>query len=70
VFRIKKTFEKGYTSNWVEEIIIISDRYRRSPPVYVLKDLLDDLIEDIFYEYNLQKVQTRKQITIYYWKNT
>jgi len=59
--KLKRTFEKGYTPNWTEEIFIISDRYRRSPPVYVLKDLLDDPIEGIFYEYELQKVQTRKK---------
>jgi len=59
--KVKRTFEKGYTPNWTKEIFIISDRYRRTPPVYVLKDLLDDPIEGIFYEYELQKVQTFKK---------
>jgi len=63
--KVKRTFEKGYTPNWTEEIFIISDRYRRSAPVYVLKDMLDDPIEGIFYEYELQKVQTRKKEELY-----
>jgi hypothetical protein len=57
--RISKTkgvFEKGYTPNWTIEIFKITKQIPRVPPVYRIKDLLDDEIDGIFYEAELQKV--------------
>jgi hypothetical protein len=57
--RISKTkgvFEKGYTPNWTIEIFKITKQIPRVPPVYRIRDLLDDEIDGIFYEAELQKV--------------
>ena len=52
----KGVFEKGYTPNWTHEIFVIKQRLPRSPPVYIIHDLNEKLIEGIFYEQELQKV--------------
>ena len=52
----KKIFEKGYTPNWSQEVFIITERIPRNPPVYKIKDLLDEPISGIFYEKELQKI--------------
>ena len=51
----KKTFEKGYTPNWPEEIFIITDQFNKSPVTYTIKDLKGENIEGSFYEPELQK---------------
>jgi transposase InsO family protein len=56
ISKTKGTFEKGYTPNWTIEIFKITQRLPRVPPVYRIKDLLDDEIDGIFYEAELQKV--------------
>lgn len=56
ISREKTTFRKGYRSNWTEEIFIIEKVIRRTPTVYVLKDLQNETIEGTFYEPELQKV--------------
>ena len=35
----KKTFEKGYTPNWSEELFVIDKQLHTSPVTYSLKDL-------------------------------
>lgn len=53
----KHTFQKGYESNWSDEIFIITSVILRSPwVVYTLKDLEDESITGTFYEKELQKV--------------
>ena len=49
-------FEKGYTENWTEEVFIITGREVRVPPIYRIKDLLDNVSPCFFYEYELQKI--------------
>jgi len=63
--KVKRTFEKGYTPNWTEEIFIISQQYPRNPSVYTLKDQMNDPIEGIFYEQELQKVKSGKSNELY-----
>lgn len=53
----KKTFEKGYTPRWTEEVFIISKVLYTDPPTYKIKDLNDEEIEGSFYEPELQKTQ-------------
>ena len=56
--RAKAAFEKDYEAEWSEEIFQI---YRvldwRNPHVYELRDLADEVIDSIFYEQELARVE-------------
>ena len=58
ISRAKVAFEKGYEAKWSEEIFQI---YRildwRNPHVYELQDLADEVIDGIFYEQELARVE-------------
>ncbi|KAF4518578.1 hypothetical protein B566_EDAN015729 [Ephemera danica] len=56
ISREKHVFEKGYVTNFSEEIFKIHKILYRIPIVYVITDLNGDVIEGTFYEYELQKV--------------
>ena len=57
ITKYKQVFQKGYESNWSNEIFIISSVIDRSPwVVYTLKDLQNETIVGTFYERELQKV--------------
>ena len=51
----KKTFEKGYTTRWTEEIFTIVEVKRSRPPTYKIVDLNGEEIKGSFYEPELQK---------------
>ena len=51
----KKTFEKGYTTRWTEEIFTIVEVKRTSPVTYKIADLNREEIKGSFYEPELQK---------------
>ena len=51
----KKTFEKGYTPKWTEEVFIISKAQNTSPVTYKMKDYNGEEIQGTFYEQELQK---------------
>ena len=51
----KKTFEKGYTTRWTEEIFTIAKVKRTSLVTYRIADLNGEEITDTFYEPELQK---------------
>ena len=51
----KKTFEKGYTTRWTEEIFTIVEVKRTKPPTYKIADLNGEEIKGTFYEPELQK---------------
>ena len=51
----KKTFEKGYTTRWTEEIFTIVEVRRTQPPMYEIADLNGEEIKGTFYEPELQK---------------
>ena len=51
----KKTFEKGYTTRWTEEIFTIVEVKRTSPVTYKSADLNGEEIRGTFYEPELQK---------------
>ena len=53
----KRLFKKGYKMNWTEEIFQIVNQLPRTPVVYEVHDLLERLIEGVFYEKELQKVK-------------
>ena len=47
---LKNTFEKGYTSNWSEQIYIIVDIKTSNVHYYYLKDLNGNKSRNLFYE--------------------
>ena len=51
----KKTFEKGYTTKWTEEIFTITKIKHTSPVTYEIADLNGEEIDGTFYEPELQK---------------
>ena len=51
----KKTFEKGYTTRWTEEVFTIVEVQRSRPPTYKIADLNGEEIKGSFYEPELQK---------------
>ena len=48
---LKNTFEKGYTSNWSEQVYIIDDIKSSNVHYYYLKDLNGNKIDGMFYEH-------------------
>ena len=64
VSKQKLTFEKGYETNWTEELFVVTECVARYPPVYRIKDLLDEPIQGTFYPQELQKVQPKENYTI------
>ena len=56
----KKTFEKGYTTRWTEQIFTIKKINHTSPVTYKIADLNGEEIDGTFYEPELQK--TRQQL--------
>lgn len=64
VSKQKLTFEKGYETNWTEELFVVTECVARDPPVYRIKDLLDEPIQGTFYPQELQKVKMKDTYTI------
>lgn len=56
--KTKRHFEKGYWPNWTEEYFIIQQRIPRQPVVYKLKDQMGEIIDGVFYEPELQKIES------------
>lgn len=58
ISRAKAAFEKGYEAGWSEEIFRIHRVLEwRNPPVYELTDLEGEVIDGIFYEQELGRVE-------------
>ena len=53
----KKTFEKGYTANWTEEIFTVNKVQPTIPFTYKIKDTRGEEIQGTFYEEELQKTK-------------
>ena len=51
----KKTFEKGYTTRWTEEIFTITKILNTKPVTYKIADLNGEEIDGTFYEPERQK---------------
>ena len=51
----RKTFDKGYTPNWTEEVFIIDETQWINPITYKIKDLNGEPIKGTFYREELQK---------------
>ncbi|XP_039309108.1 uncharacterized protein LOC105199763 [Solenopsis invicta] len=62
VSRAKGTFEKEYEANWTEEIFRIHRVLEwRKPRVYELSDLMGEVIDGIFYEQELARIEKNLQ---------
>lgn len=58
ISRAKSAFAKGYEGGWSEEIFKVERiSNNRHPPVYILRDLADEIIDGIFYEQELTRVR-------------
>ena len=55
ILKKKKTFEKGFTSNWTEELFIVSGVRLTKPVNYNIKDLKEETIKGAVYQQELQK---------------
>ena len=53
----KKTFDKGYTQRWTEEIFKISKIQLTIPVTYKITDYNAEEIQGSFYEQELQKTK-------------
>ena len=57
----KKTFAKGYSPNWSEEVFVIKKSYKNSSEVIsVISDLIGDEIIGTFYEKELQNTNQQE----------
>ena len=57
ISKAKKQFKKGYLPNWSDEIFTVHEVKSTQPPVYLLKDYHEEVLEGTFYEQELQKVK-------------
>ena len=60
----KNIFEKGYETNWTQEIFVIYDIKYSNVPYYYLKDLNNEKLQGTFYEQELQKTKQDDLYTI------
>ena len=60
ISKYKNIFAKGYTSNWSEEVFVVSKIKNTVPWSYVVSDLNGEEITGIFYEKELQKNSQEK----------
>ena len=60
----KNIFEKGYETNWTQEIFVIYDIKYSNVPYYYLKDLKNEKLDGNFYEQELQKTKQDDLYTI------
>ena len=56
---LKNTFEKGYTSNWSEQIYVIYDIKSSNVHYYYLKDLNGEKLDGTFYQEELLKTNIK-----------
>ena len=60
----KKTFEKGFTPNWTEEIFVVDQVIHTNPVTFKLVDLMGEEVTGSFYEQELQKTNQE----VFEWK--
>ena len=53
----RKTFDKGYTPNWTEELFVVDKINPTKPLTYSIVDLMGEEIKGSFYEKELQKAK-------------
>ena len=55
ILKKKNTFEKGFTQNWIEELLIVGAVRLTKHVTYNMKDLKEETINGAFYQQELQK---------------
>lgn len=60
ISKLRGVFDKGYQQNFTHEYFTVVDCLPRRPPVYILKDYDNEIIEGAFYEEELQKIRMTK----------
>ena len=60
ISKYKSIFANGYTSNWSEEVFVISSIKNTVPSTYVISDLNGEEITGRFYEKELKKANQKK----------
>ena len=58
--KYKNIFAKDYTSNWSEEVFVISGTKNTVPRTYVISDLSSEEIVGIFFENERQKTNQKE----------
>jgi len=53
---LRGVFVKGYTGTFTKELFVVVKCIPRTPPVYILKDLDDEIVKGTFYEHEMVKV--------------
>ena len=59
ISKARRMFKKGYLPGWTEEVFRVHNRKFLSQPVYYLQDFGGDVLKGLFYEKELQRVQTQ-----------
>ena len=57
IVKKKKTFEKGFTPNWTEELLTVNKVNDTKPVTYTIKDTRGEEIQCSFYQPELQKTR-------------
>ena len=57
ITKAKKTFDKGYTQRWMEEVFTIYKIQLTIPVTCKITDCNEEEIQDSFYEQDLQKTK-------------
>ena len=60
ILKYKNIFAQGYTTNWSEEVFIITKLRNTAPWTYVIIDLNGEEIVETFYEKQLQKTNQKE----------
>ena len=55
ILKKKKTFEKGFTPSWTEELFTVCEVKPTNPPTYAIEDTKGERIQGTLYEQELQK---------------
>ena len=53
----RRVFDKGYTTNWTEEVFVVDKVMVTKPVTYHIVDLLGEKVGGSFYEKELQKAK-------------
>ena len=58
--KYKNIFAKGYTPNWIEEVLVVNKIQNTVPWTYLINDLNGEEIKSSFYEKELQKTDQKE----------
>ena len=56
ISKARRTFKKGYLPGWTEEVFVIRQLLKQSPPAYKIEEYDGTMVKGTFYEHELQHV--------------